>query len=646
MEAARVERRLAAILAADVAGYSRLMERDEVGTFARLKRLREELVEPVIARQGGRVVDLKGDGAMIEFRSALAAVEAAVEIQHAMQDQNNDLPEAERIPYRIGINMGEVIVDGGAIYGDGVNVAARIESLCEPGGVWLSRAVHNQVQGKLDLAVVPSGLHQVKNISGAVETFRVALDGTAATPAWPQRTAVVRRPRYLAAAVLASFLLLGGIWWFWPGERLFSEKPGVAVLPFANLSGDAATGRLADGITEDVIADLARFKDLDLIARNSTAVYKGKPVGIRQVGLDLNVAYVVEGSIQRQDERVRVTAQLIDAHTEAHLWSERWDRPAEDVFAVQAELAERLANNLGGYGLIAEASRAAARRKPPESLTAYDLYMLGVEAKHRMTRESWAEAVRLLKEAIGLDPRLARAWTALSWVHTLSAATDPTDAGARRAEALEAARRAVQLDPTDAEGHAALGSALGALGHLAQAEAAFDEALHLNPNHSGVLAAYASWASSFGKAEAGAAAAERLIRLDPNYPAWAAGGISYAFLLTGRFEEALRALERLPDEVRGRDHLIGEAVALAALGRVEEARTVVARAMARFPDISAEALVGRPSLAERDRERAVEAMGMVGFPTCARAEDLPKLQTALRLPECEAERRAVAPEKS
>lgn len=639
MATARVERRLVAILAADVAGYSRLMEHDEVGTFARLKWLREELIEPVVARQGGRVVDLRGDGALIEFQSAVAAVEAAVEIQRAMQDRDTDLPEAERVRLRVGINLGEVIVDGGAIYGDGVNVAARIESLCEPGGVWMSRAVHNEVKGKLDLDTAPAGLHQVKNLREPVETFRVVIDGSAA-PARPCRSSAPRFWRL--AAALAAFLLLIGVWWFWPGDRLFSDKPGVAVLPFANLSGDAATGRLADGITEDVIADLARFRDLDLIARNSTTAYKDKPVGIRQIGRELNVAYVVEGSIQRAADRVRVTAQLIDTRSGAHLWAEQWDRPTEDVFAVQAELAERVASTLGGYGLIAEASRAVARRKPPESLTAYDFYMLGVEAKHRMTPESQAEAVRLLREAIRLDPRFARAWTALSWVYTMSAAADPPDAGERRVQALETARRAVQLDPSDAEGHAALGAALGALGHLAQAEAAFDEALQLNPNHAGVLTAYASWASSFGKPEAGAEAAERLIRLDPNYPAWSAGGVAYAFLLTGRFEEALRALERLPDELRGKDHRIGEAVALAGLGRLAEAQAVVARAMARFPDISAEALVGRPSLAEQDRGRAVEAMSKVGFPVCARAEDVGKLPTSFRLPECEAARERAA----
>src|SRR5690349_2652705 len=294
MATARVERRLAAILAADVVAYSRLMERDETGTFERLKRLRHELVEPVLERHGGRFVDLKGDGAIVEFQSAVAAVEAAVEVQRAMQGQDPELPEDRRIRYRIGINLGEVIVDGGTIYGDGVNVAARIESLCEPGGVWLSRSVYNQVRGKVDLGLVPSGLHQVKNISEAVETFRVALDGV--VPASRRPTARARLARWAphAAAALATLMFLGGVWRFWPGEPPPKERPSIAVLPFDNYGGDEATGRLADGLTEDVITDLAHFRDLDVIARNSVEAYKGKPVDVRQVGKALDVRYVLE----------------------------------------------------------------------------------------------------------------------------------------------------------------------------------------------------------------------------------------------------------------------------------------------------------------------------------------------------------------
>src|SRR3954465_10173267 len=236
MATARVERRLSAILAADVVGYSRLMERDEAGTFERLKRLPKELIEPVLERYGGRFVDLKGDGAIVEFGSVISAVEAAIEIQRAMQAQDPELPEGERIRYRIGINLGDVIVDGDTIYGDGVNVAARIESLCEPGGVWLSRSVYNQVRGKLDLALVPSGLHQVKNISEAVETFRVALDGVAPVAPRPTTTGPRARGWVLATAgTLLALIVAVGAWLFWPSEQPPTQRPSIAVLPFANM---------------------------------------------------------------------------------------------------------------------------------------------------------------------------------------------------------------------------------------------------------------------------------------------------------------------------------------------------------------------------------------------------------------------------
>jgi TolB-like protein/class 3 adenylate cyclase len=523
--APRTHRKLAAILAADVVGYSRLVGDDEAGTIARLKALRKEFIEPLIAEYRGRVVKLMGDGALVEFASAVDAVECAFAVQTGMAERAAAESEERRVRFRIGINIGDIVLEDGDIFGDGVNVAARLEGLAEPGGICIARNVYNQVKTKLDLAFEPMGEHRVKNIAEPITVYRV-LPGPSGAKARPARIASAlpeRRPVALAAAVLAVLVAgAAGAWYaLWrPGEPLPSDQPSIAVLPFDNLGGDEMTGRLADGITEDIITDLARFRDLIVIARNSTLPYKDKPVDVRQIGKDLNVHYVLEGSIQRQADRVRVTAQLIDTAAGAHVWSERWDRPAQDVFAVQTELAESVATRIGGYGLVATAGREMAKRKRPENLTAYDLYLLGIEAKHRLTEESEQEAIRLLHQALDLDPRFARAWTGLAWAYGIGAgfASDET---VLRQKALEAARRAVQLDPMDAEAHVALAESLGLLGDLAQAEAELERALQLNPNADTVLATYAGWASGFGKPKEGAEAAEKFIRVNPNYPTWA-----------------------------------------------------------------------------------------------------------------------------
>jgi TolB-like protein/class 3 adenylate cyclase len=467
MATAQVERRLAAILAADVVGYSALMERDEDRTLARLKAHRKEFIEPLIAEYQGRIVKLMGDGALVEFASVVDAVRCAVLIQQGMAERNRDVPEDERICFRIGINLGDVIHEAdGDLYGDGVNVAARLEQLAEPGGVVVSGTAYDHLQGKLDLPLEFAGEQRVKNIERLVRAYRVRLDGKAARFRLTSRR--VRRLAWPAVAALVLVLAVAeGTWRFWPREPPPPGRPGIAVLPFDNLGGDDAAGRLADGITEDVITDLASFRDLDVIARNSTAVYEGKPVDVRQVGRDLNVRYVLEGSIQRQGERVRVTAQLVDAGTGAHLWSERWDRPIGDVFAVQSEVAERLANKLAANGVLARAETTAVKRKRPENLGAYDLYLLGTEARERNTKEGVEEGVRLLTRAVELDPTLARAWVSLSWARGWTAHFGADVATARRGRE-EAARRAVELDPDDAEAHAVLAQALGMQGKFAR----------------------------------------------------------------------------------------------------------------------------------------------------------------------------------
>src|SRR4051794_4739624 len=448
MAAVRAERRLAAILAADVVGYSALMERDEDRTLARLKAHRREFIEPLIAEYQGRIVKLMGDGALVEFASVVDAVRCAVLIQQGMAEREAGGPEDQRIRFRIGINLGDVIHEAdGDLYGDGVNIAARLEQLAEPGGVVVSGTAFDQLQGKLDLPLEFAGEQRVKNIERLVRAYRVRLDGTAVRFRLPLRQ--VQRLAWPAiAALLLAIAIAAGAWWLWSGEPPPADRPAIAVLPFDDLGGDEATGRLADGITEDIITDLARFQDLDVIARNSTAAYEDKVVDVRQVGRDLGVGYVLEGSIQRQADRVRVTAQLIDAESGAHVWAERWDRPAGDVFAVQAEIADAVAAKIGGYGVVQQADRAKARRKLAGSLTAYDLTLLALEAKQKSTREQSEEAIRLATRAIEADPGYARAWLARAWSH--GALAQVTGDYASERPRMEAdAHRALALDPND-----------------------------------------------------------------------------------------------------------------------------------------------------------------------------------------------------
>jgi TolB-like protein/Tfp pilus assembly protein PilF len=432
--------------------------------------------------------------------------------------------------------------------------------------------------------------------------------------------------------VVAAALIAGGNWWMRPMEPA-SASTSIAVLPFDNLGGDEQTGRLADGITEDIIADLARFRDLVVIARNSVEIYKDNAVDIRQVGRDLSVRFVLEGSIQRQGDRFRVTAQLIEAASGAHVWSERWDRPVDDIFAVQTEVAERIASSFGGHGLITEADRSTAKRKRPENLTAYELYLFGVEMAHVATSESLEEAIRLLGRAVELDPQFARAWAELYWAYHISAEKGRNPSEYRKA-AFAAARRAVQADPMDAAAHVALGNAFGNRGDLQQAKVHYDRALQLNPNHTTVLNVNAAWASTFNAPEKGAEIADRLVRLDPSYPMWAANGIGYAYFMAGRYEDALQAVGRITEEARRPEDFIHEAGALAGLDRLAEANAVVKKALTWFPDISIEAQIGRPDFIEHERQRFIETMRKAGFPICANEKVLKESPNLIRMPEC------------
>ncbi|MER9158881.1 adenylate/guanylate cyclase domain-containing protein [Mesorhizobium sp. M0778] len=607
------------------------MERDEAGTFERLKAGRKELFEPEIARHHGRIFKLMGDGMLAEFSRVVDAVECAVALQRGLGERNASLPEAERIQVRIGINLGEVIVDGDDRYGDGVNIAARLQQLAEPGDICVSGKVAKEVEKKLAFGFEPMGEQKVKNIAEPVQAFRITLEGQTR-----RRPAVRFPPRWAlagTAAFISLLLIAGAAWQFWPAAPV-SGKPSVAVLPFDNYGGDEATGRLANGLTEDIITDLARFPEFTVVARNSTAAYKGKAADPREVGAALHVGYIIEGSIQREADRVRITAQLIDTATGQHLWSNRWDRPDEDIFAVQTEIAEQVTNRLGGgAGLIQEAGRIAAHRKRPGNLSAYEYYLLGTEKLEQITKADIQEAIKLLTRAVELDPGLARAWVELYHSHGLLASFGVNPESERKA-AADAAERAVRLDPSDAEAHAALGMSFGERGDIARAKAEMDTALRLAPGSAEILTFYAGWASAFGEAERGADMVDQVIRLDPNYPMWTSGPFSYAYYMVGRYEDALKMLERLTPDNYEKWRWVVHSSSLAGLGRIEEAKVFVKEALKRHPDLTVEGMVNEPGMSAAERRRFIETMQLAGFPVCASDEQLAKLSSPQRLPEC------------
>jgi TolB-like protein/Flp pilus assembly protein TadD len=499
--------------------------------------------------------------------------------------------------------------------------------------VLISGTAYDHLQGRLGLPIEDAGEQQVKNLERPVRVYRVRLDGVrVASPRPPARP----QGRVLAAMVAALFVLLlaaGTFWWFRPQEPALTGYPSIAVLPFDNLGGDEATGRLADGITEDIITDLSRFREFDVIARNSAAVYKGRPVDVRQIGKDLNVRYVLEGSIQRQGDRVRVTAQLIDATTGTHVWSERWDRPAVDVFAVQTEIAEQAVSRIGGGGAIPEAESRAARRARPTNLSAYELYLLGQQENDRQTKASVANAISLLEQAVGKDPGLARAWVVLAWAYG-SAANRGIDPEANSRAALAAAQRAVELDPMDPDAHAALANILGHNGNFPRAKAELETALRLNPGDAETLSHYAGWASTFGEPERGAEATDRALRLNPNAPGWAHGFFGYAYFMAGRYDDAARSIEHRPLESMTRIGLVLRAAVYAATGREDDAHRAVADTLVRYPDLTIESIVSDRGWNDVERGKLLQAMRQAGFPACASADVLAKMAKPVHLPEC------------
>ena len=430
MSAERVERRLAAILAADVAGYSRLMGRDEAGTLARLKALRRELIDPMVAEHKGRIVKTTGDGLLIEFPSVVEAVACAMTVQRGMGSRNAATPEDRRIEFRIGINSGDIIVEDGDIHGDGVNIAARLEGVAEPGGICVSAIVHDQVRDRLDCVFEDLGEQSLKNIVRPVRVYRIG----------PEIGPRAFRPLSGVDATGTAAVQ--------PAALPLPDKPSIAVLPFQNMSGDPEQEYFVDGMVEEIITALSRIRWLFVIARNSTFTYKGRPIEVKEIGRELGVRYILEGSVRKGGSRVRITAQLIDAETGAHLWADRFDGLIEDVFELQDKIALSVAGVIEPALQAAEMRRSAAR--PTTDLTAYDLYLRALAVFYPITKERVIEALRLFEEAIAIDPHYGPALSWAAMCHreiATSGWAEAPETSWRKGSAL--ARQAVQAAEND-----------------------------------------------------------------------------------------------------------------------------------------------------------------------------------------------------
>jgi adenylate cyclase len=551
----RVDRRLAAIFAGDVAGYSRLMSADEEGTLRQLKTHRKELVDPKITEHRGRIVKTTGDGMLVEFVSVVDAVRCAVDIQRGMAERNTEVPADKRIEFRIGINVGDIIIDGDDIFGDGVNVAARLEALADPGGIMVSGVVHDQVRDKLSFGFEDMGEQAVKNITRPIGIHRVQISELAAPT-------VVKLGSNGTPAAMAN-----------------SVRPSIAVLPFTNMSGDPEQDYFADGIVEEIITALSHMRWLSVIARNSSFTYKGKSVDVKQVGRELGVRYLLEGSVRKAGNRVRITGQLIDTSTGAHLWADRFDGATEDIFDLQDQVTAKVVGAIAPKLEQAEVERA--KRKPTENLDAYDYFLRGMASVHQWTKESSDEALRLFYRSI-VDPGFASAYGMASWCFVWRKVNGwMSDRGHEVAEATRLARRAIELGPDDAVALSGGGYALVFVAHdLDDGPTFIERALALNPNFA--WAQHSSgWTKAFlGEPDAAIKHLSDAMRLSPLDPLSfrAQGGIAFAHLLAGRYDEAIKWAETALRERPNYLAAIRELAAASALaGRLPEAQRAMAR---------------------------------------------------------------------
>ena len=584
----RVDRRLAAILAADIAGYSRLMGIDEEGTLRSLKAHRKELVDTKITEHRGRIVKTTGDGMLVEFVSVVDAVRCAFDIQRGMAERNVDVPAESRIQFRVGINVGDIISDDNDIYGDGVNVAARLESMADPGGICISAAVRDHVGDRLSVGYEDLGEQHVKNISRAIRAFRVLLNGQSSE---------------------ASIGVSGGQ----SAPQGSARKPSIAVLPFVNMSGDAEQEFFADGLTEDIITELSRFRELLVISRNAVFVHKGKPVKAQAIAREFGVDYVAEGSVRKAADRVRVTVQLIDGATETHIWAERYDRQLEDIFAIQDEVTSAIVATL--FGRVEAARHDRVQRKRTENMAAYEYVLTGKVLHHWSNREANAKALCMLNRAIEIDPNYghAHAWkacvTGQAWVQKWC--EDPDASMQLISDELQTA---LSLDDNDADVHRILAALKLIFNEYDKAIYHQERALSLNPNSDLIVVQQGELLTRLGRPAEGIEWVRRAMRLNPYHPERFWSHLGRAQYTARIYADAIQSFSKLtaPDHT----HHAFLAASLAQLGNRNAAAAHAREVLQREPTFTVQSFLGKVHYQQpSDNEHMREGLVKAGLPS-------------------------------
>jgi adenylate cyclase len=545
-----VERKLVAILAADVVGYSRLMGEDEAGTLDALRSQQKTLIEPTVIRHKGRIVKLMGDGVLIEFGSVVKAVGCAVDLQQRLAAANAGTPEARQMKLRVGINLSDVIVENGDLYGEGVNVAARLEQLAEPGGICVSASAYDQVRHKLDLQYVDLGEQRLKNIAQPVQVYRIelpqALAGRAPGSAGRRKSA--------AAPVNKS------------------HKPSIVVLPFANLNGDKEQDFVCDGLTQDVTTDLSRFSNLFVIAAHSAFTYKGRPITAQEIGRELGVRYMLEGAVQRSKRKIRINIQLVDTADDHHLWAHRFDAAAQDLIQAQDQIVQKLIAMLAVR--IDAAERERVLRRGTTVSTAYECYLRGAHCYSHESAERLEICRGLFEEATRLDPEYARAWGYLAYT-TMRAVIHGWLAPEAGETALARARKAVEFDPFDYANHWDLAFVLWNLHHFGQALTEYRRAISLNPNDADLLAEMAETLAYWGEPQEAVRQLRKAMQINPFHPDWYRWNLGWALFSARQYEDSLAELAQM-SELPSNVHLIMAADHVRLRQHVEAAAAVTA----------------------------------------------------------------------